>query len=658
MSDYLSPASNLPPEQEAIRAKCFHPSGTFIEFPKEEIEQSIPERFEKIVRFYPDRLAVRTKSRALTYDELNKAANRLARAILTQRGQGQEPVALCLRDGVQLITAHLAVLKAGKFSLGLDPSASPDRRAHLLRDSQAALVVTDAETGPIARHGVNREQQVINMDEAVSSTGEQDLGLAISPRDYSYLRYTSGSTGQAKGALKTHRHVMHAVMNATNYFHICAADRSMLLSRSSCLGKYAFEVLLNGATLCPFYIADEGLAYLADWLIQEQMTIYNSFPTAFRHFLSALPGTWNFSKLRLIRLADEPVYRSDVELYRKHFSSDCLLVNSFCSTETGPMCLYFLDKAMEVAGTSVPAGFPVDGMEVLVLDEHGKQVGSNQPGEIAVRSRYLSSGYWGRPELTQEKFFSGPQTEEERLYLTGDLGQFSDDGCLELLGRKDFQVKIRSFRVDVGEVEAELAVHPGVKEVAVIGKKDHSENTRLVAYLVPHSRPAPTVSSLRAFLKDRLPDHMIPTAFVTLDKLPLLSTGRVDRRALPDPGHARPELDTAYVTPRTAIERELWRIWTEVLGLGQIGVHDNFFDLGGDSLTATRVVSQVIKAFQLDLPVKSLFDSPTVAEMAIVVAQNQAKKVGQEELARLLSELESITEDEAQRLLAKESFAG
>jgi amino acid adenylation domain-containing protein len=658
MSDYLSPASNLPPEQEAIRAKCFHPSGTFIEFPKEEIEQSIPERFEKIVRFYPDRLAVRTKSRALTYDELNKAANRLARAILTHRGQGQEPVALCLRDGVQLITAHLAVLKAGKFSLGLDPSASPDRRAHLLRDSQAALVVTDAETGPIARHGVNREQQVINMDEAVSSTGEQDLGLAISPRDYSYLRYTSGSTGQAKGALKTHRHVMHAVMNATNYFHICAADRSMLLSRASCFGKNAFEVLLNGATLCPFYIADEGLAYLADWLIQEQMTFYYSFPTAFRHFLSALPGTWNFSKLRLIRLEGEPVYRSDVELYRKHFSSDCLLVNSFCSTETGPMCLYFLDKAMEVAGTSVPAGFPVDGMEVLVLDEHGKQVGSNQPGEIAVRSRYLSSGYWGRPELTQEKFFSGPQTEEERLYLTGDLGQFSDGGCLELLGRKDFQVKIRSFRVDVGEVEAELAVHPGVKEVAVIGKKDHSENTRLVAYLVPHSHPAPTVSSLRAFLKDRLPDHMIPTAFVTLDKLPLLSTGRVDRRALPDPGHARPELDTAYVTPRTAIERELWRIWTEVLGLGQIGVHDNFFDLGGDSLTATRVVSQVIKTFQLDLPVKSLFDSPTVAEMAIVVAQNQAKKLGEEELARLLSELESITEDEAQRLRAKESFAG
>lgn len=635
MSDHLSPSSNLPPEQEAIRAKCFHPSGTFIEFPQEEIEQSIPERFEKIVRGFPDRLAVRTKSRTLTYDELNKAANRLARAILTQRGQGQEPVALCLRDGVQLITAHLAVLKAGKFSLGLDPSASPDRRAHLLSDSQAPLVVTDAETGLIARHGVNREQQLINMDEAVSSTGEQDLGLAISPHDYSYLRYTSGSTGQAKGALKTHRHVMHAVMNATNYFHICAADRSMLLSRSSCLGKYAFEVLLNGAALCPFYIADEGLAYLADWLIQEQMTLYNSFPTAFRHFLNALPGTRNFSKLRLIRLADEPVYKSDVELYRKHFSSDCLFVNSFCSTETGPMCVYFLDKAMDLPSTSVPAGFPVDGMEVLVLDEHGNQVGSNQPGEIAVRSRYLSSGYWGRPELTQEKFFSGPQTEEEPTYLTGDLGQFSEDGCLQLLGRKDFQVKIRSFRVDVGEVEAELAVHPGVKEVAVIGKKDHSENTRLVAYLVPHSQPSPTVSSLRAFLKDRLPDHMIPTAFVTLDKLPLLSAGKVDRRALPDPGHARPELDTPSVTPGTAIERELCRIWTQVLGLGQLGIHDNFFDLGGDSLMATRVVSQVIETFQVDFPLKALFDSPTVAEMAIVVAQKQAKQVAKEELARL-----------------------
>jgi acyl-coenzyme A synthetase/AMP-(fatty) acid ligase/acyl carrier protein len=542
-------------------------------------------------------------------------------------------------------------LKAGKFSLGLDPSASPTRRSHLLSDSQAALVVTDLETDHVARHWINREQ-LINMDEPASTPSEGNLGLSISPGAYSYLRYTSGSTGQAKGGLKTHRHVLHAVMNATNYFHIGAADRSMLLSRDSSFGKYAFEVLLNGTALCPFYIEEEGLAELANWLIQEQITIYYSFPTAFRHFLSALPDRRNFCNLRLIRLEGEPVYKSDVELYRKHFSSDCLLVNSFSSTETGPMCLYFIDKNTEVNGTCVPAGYPVDGMHVLLLDDHGKELGLNQSGEIAVRSRFLSSGYWRRPEQTREKFFSEPQTEEERVHLTGDLGKISENGCLELFGRKDFQVKIRSFRVDVGEVEAVLAVHPGVKEITVVGKKDQSENTRLIAYMVPHSYPAPTISSLRDFLKARLPDYMIPAAFVTLDKLPLLSTGKVDRSALPNPGNGRPELDTPYVAPRTEIEKQLWRIWTEVLGLGQLGVHDSFFDLGGDSLAAARVVSQVIKTFQLELPLKALFESPTVANMALVITQNQAKNVGEEELARMLREVEAISEDEARDILA------
>jgi amino acid adenylation domain-containing protein len=647
--------TNLPPEQEGIRAKCFHPTGTFVGFPKEEIEQSIPERFEKIVRAYPERLAVKSKTGSLTYDGLNRASNRLARAILARTGLRPGPVGLFLEDGVQLITAHLATLKAGKFSFGLDPAGSGTRTTHLLDDSQTSLIVADRKTELVARQRANRVTDRINMDELDSGLGEENLGLSISPEAYCYVRYTSGSTGQAKGGLKTHRHVLHAVMNATNNFHICADDRSMLLTRASSLGKYAFEALLNGAALGLFYAQEEGLVELADWLIQEQITMYYSFPTAFRHFVNALSYSNNFPKLRLIRLEGEPVYRSDVELYRRHFSSGCLLVNSFSSTETGPICLYFLDKDTEVTGTCMPVGYPVDGMRVLLIDEFGETVACNQTGEIAVKSPFLSSGYWQRHELTQAKFQSPDDHGKERVYLTGDLGRWSEDGCLELIGRKDLQVKIRSFRVDVGEVEAVLKLHPDVREIAIIASKDRSDNTRLTAYVVPHSYPPPTINGLREFLKQRVPDYMIPAAFVILEKLPVMSTGKVDRRALPDPGTSRPKLDTPYVVSRTQDEEELARIWAEVLSVNQVGIYDNFFDLGGHSLAATRVVSQVIKKFQLEVPLQSLFQSPTIAEMAAVILKHRGQRLGEKELERMLGELEALSDEEVQRRLSEET---
>ena len=228
----------LPPEQEAIRAKCFHPSGAFVEFPMEDVETSIPARFEKIVRMYPERVAVKTKTQTLSYSELNRAANRLARIILARRGEGPEPVGLFLMDGAHVIMAHLAVLKAGKFSMSLDPLASLDRTRHLLNDSRTALVITDKSSSSIADLWDDREIGQIDIDERDCMAGEDDLQITIPCEAYTYLRYTSGSTGQAKGALKTHRHVLHAVMNATNNFHICAEERSTILTPDASLGKY------------------------------------------------------------------------------------------------------------------------------------------------------------------------------------------------------------------------------------------------------------------------------------------------------------------------------------------------------------------------------------------------------------------------------------
>jgi non-ribosomal peptide synthetase component F/acyl carrier protein len=651
----LSPHfTTLPPEQEAIRAKCFHPAGAFEEFLPEDLEGSIPERFEKIVRKYPDRIAVKTRSHEVSYDGLNRAANRLARVILAKTGQDPKPVALFLEHGVPPIIANLGILKAGKVAVQTDPAAERSRIAHLLADSQAALVITNTKNYSMARERMNAKHSLINMDELDSSLSDVNPKLSIPSNAPASVRYTTGSTGQAKGSVKTHRHELHAVANLTKYFRICADDRVIMLGRHV-LGKHTFEALLNGGTLYPFDLREEDLVTLGRWLIQQEITIYKSFPTAFRHFVDTLSGHESFPKLRLIRLEGEPVYSADLELYKKHFASNCLFVNSFSSTETGTVCVYFADKNTQIDGHRIPVGYPVDGMEVLLLDELGRDVGPNQLGEIAVRSRFLSAGYWQKPELTREKFHLEPGTEKEQLYLTGDLGEMSEHGCMVLLGRKDFEIKIRGSRVDVSQTEAALAEHPGIKELTVVPKKLPSGDTRLVAYLVARQSPAPAATDLRHFLKQRLPEFMIPTAFVVLDKLPLLATGKVDRRELPDPGDRRPELDTPYVSPRTGIESELRRIWTEVLGISRIGIHDSFFDLGGHSLAATRVVSQVIKQFQLELPLQSLFESTTVATMAAVITEHQGKKVGEKELDRILTELESLTDEEARRLLADKS---
>ncbi len=300
-------------------------------------------------------------------------------------------------------------------------------------------------------------------------------------------------------------------------------------------------------------------------------------------------------------------------------------------------------------------GFPLDDNKVLLLNEDGQEVGFNQVGEITVKSRYLALGYWGKPELTREAFHPDPAGADQRIYRMGDLGRRLPNGCLELLGRKDSQVKIRGYRVEVAEIEMQLLELDTVKRVAVVAQIDVSGNQRLVAYIVPGDQPAPTTSELRRILAEKLPVYMIPSAFVMLDTLPQLPNGKLDRRALPALGTARPELESPLLLPRTPVEQALAEIWAEVLGLEQVGIHDNFLELGGDSLLASQVISRVIQAFQVEVPLRSLFDSPTVAKMALIIVQNQAKRAEQEHIDRMLAELEGLSDEQAQRLLTDEN---
>ncbi|MEJ1931206.1 AMP-binding protein, partial [Nostoc sp. NIES-2111] len=449
----------------------------------------------------------------------------------------------------------------------------------------------------------------------------QNPGREIDPDTAAYLIYTSGSTGKPKGVIHNHRHSLHYCMNDTNTLLISAADRVIFLYSCGALGGILclFYTLLNGASLYLFNVKEDGLTNLVTWLIEEEITIYHSFATLFRHFVDSLTGTEQFPKVRLVKLGGEAALQRDVENYRKYFSANSVLYASLGATETGTFCNFIVDKDSEITTSNVPIGYPVADMEILLLNDADEEVDDGDIGEIVVRSKYLALGYWRKPEQTKTVFFPAAENTQERIYRTGDLGRFEPNGCLIHMGRKDFQVKIRGFRVEVAEIEMALFKTGKLKEVVVVAREDIPHEKKLVAYIVSQEQIKPTTKKLRDYLQATLPEYMIPSAFVFLDSLPLTPTGKVDRLALPAPNFS---LENS-VSARDDLERQLIEIWETVLGVQPIGVQDNFFELGGDSLLAVRIFAQLEQKFGYQLPLAALFPSATVEAIAQIIREKQ-----------------------------------
>jgi amino acid adenylation domain-containing protein len=654
MNDSWNQGFSLPPEQQAIRDRCFHPEGGYKEFRKHEIEQSIPERFEEMVRRYPGRLAIKMDDRRLTYDELNQAANRVAHRILEVRRTGGEPVALLLEHGVNIITGILAVLKTGSPYVALDPYFPPDRLRYILQDSRANLVLVDGQNSRFANLLELDSARLLDFDALEDSWSTANLGLAMSPDAISHLIYTSGSTGKPKGVIQNHINILQETMVYTNGFHISERDRMTLLA--SCASgqgaKNAFAALLSGASLFPLEVKSRGLKQVIRHLIEENITSYHSSVTLFRQWVGALTGAERFPDLRLIRLASQQVIKKDVESYKRHFADHCILVNALSSSETGTFRWFFINKETSIDHDEVPVGYPLDDKTALLINDDGEETKRGDIGEIAIRSRYLSPGYWCQLELTESKFSPNPASQE-RTYHTGDLGRLFADGCLIHVGRKGLRVKIRGYSIEIAEIEKALMEHDKVKDTGVVAWDDGQEEKYLVSYLVPHPNSALNVDELRAFLKLKLPDYMIPVAFIFMDSLPL-TNGKLDRQALPKPEGKRPQLQVPYVDPRSETEQRLVEIWEQVLQRRPVGINDNFFDLGGHSLAASRVLSRAMQLFQVELPIKAFSESSTVAEMAALIERCEATRASEETLHRMLSEVEAMTDEEAQRQLAGE----
>lgn len=658
--DPVDPATCAFPTEQTARGRCFGPRNPFVRFAREDVEQSIAQRFEHLVARYPERNAIVTGNQSLTYKELNRAANRLAHVMVQLRGTGSEPVALRLEHGADLIVAILAVLKAGKIYVYLDPSFPETRIADILEDSQPGLIVTNSRNLYRSSEWAQSPVEQINIDDLDPSLSTENPGIAISPDALAWILYTSGSTGRPKGVVHNHRNLLHNIMTYTNGMHICADDRLTLLHSCNVItsAKNLFGALLNGATLYPFNVREESIRRLAAWLMQEEITVYHSVPSLFRQLVETLNLEDSFPKLRLIALGSEAVTKRDVEAYRKHFSSDCILVNLLGSTELATYRQYFVDQVSAIPTSIVPAGYAVEDKEIRLLDDTGSEVGSDCSGEIAVKSRYLAIGYWRDPAGAKTAFAAGSTGQDERVHLTGDLGRMLPDGCLIYLGRKDFQVKVRGHRVDLAEVEMALLDHAAIKDAVVVAHDGDREGKFLTGYIVPVHQEAVTVGALRSFVAEKLPDYMVPSYFVLLDALPFTADGKVDRQNLPLPDRARRNPDASFVPPRTPVERQLADLWCEVLALEQVGIRDNFFDVGGHSLAATQLISRVHDIFKVDLPVSSLLARPTVANMAAVVVQYQAEMADPDGIAEDLVELDKLSEEEARRLVGQVNVKG
>ncbi len=597
-------------------------------FPRAEIEQTIPSCFERRARLHAQRLAVKTATHQWTYDQLNREANRIAHAILAQDKAGRTPVVILLEQGALPIAALLGVWKAGKIAVPLDPSTPVHRLGQLAVEASPTCVVTNERHRDSAHRIIEDKGAVVSLDALDRDVPEHNPSVDGVPDDPAMILYTSGSTGRPKGTVCDHRVWIHNARNYINAFQVGPEDRLTLFALATSQAiKNIFLGMLSGACLFPHDARQHGTDEVVSLLSRERITITVLGASLFRALSDALEGNLaGLPALRMIRLGSETVQASDLELYRRHFPPHCRLVNGLASGEMQTIRFFSIDHETRVAGNLVPVGYPVEDKTVLLLDDTGQEVAPGEVGEIVVESRFLGSEYWRRPDLTAAAFRPAATPGGPRRYHSGDLGRLEPDGALVCLGRKNARVKIRGHGVDLIEIETALRGLEPVKEAVVVAREGRMGYAQLVAYVVPPALPGPTNGALRQALQERLPDYMIPSTFVVLGALPRTTSGKTDHQALPEPGRPYRDPHRTPTLPSTPVEVAIANIWSSVMKLEAIDVHDHFYDLGGESLQAMRIMAGVRKTLSVDIDLQSLLEAPTIAEMAEVIGRRLAAR--------------------------------
>ncbi|MEH2104794.1 amino acid adenylation domain-containing protein [Nostoc sp.] len=588
---------------------------TKVDYPK---HLCIHQLFEAQVEKIPDSIAVVFQEQQLTYQELNYQANQVAHYLQSLGVKPEVLVGICVERSLDMIVGMLGILKAGGAYVPLDPTYPQERLSFMLSDSQVQVVLTQEKfVEELTASGAN----LICLDDKESFQREsnENPSSGVAPENLAYVIYTSGSTGTPKGVLIQHQGVCNLVQAKVKLFDVQQNSRVLQFASFSFDASVSeiFVALCSGASL--YLGTQDCLRPGADLmrLLQEQSITHVTLPPT---ALAAFPKE-ELPNLQILIVAGEacnPKLIAEWSKGRRFFNAYGPTESTVCATV----------GECTSGDTQLTIGRAIANTQIYILDQNQQLVPIGTPGELYIGGDGLARGYLNRPELTKDKFIPHPFEEAEgrRLYKTGDLARFLPDGNIEFLGRIDHQVKIRGFRIELGEIEALLSQHPDVQQAVVIAREDIPGDKRLVAYIVPNQKLDVSVTSLKRFLQEKLPNYMVPAVFVILDSLPLTSNGKVDRQNLPKCDRTRPDLEETFIAPRNSTEETLASIWAELLGLEQIGINDNFFNLGGHSLIAAQILSRIREGFQVELFFHHIFANPNIAGLAELIEQHSQLK--------------------------------
>jgi len=622
-SDTLNPLETEPFLDDAERHKVLVEwNDTACDFPH---DMCFHQLFERQVERTPDAEAVVFGEWTLSYRELNSRANHLAHH-LRSLGVGPETlVGISVERSIEMVVGILGILKAGGAFVPLDPSYPQDRLAFMIEDSSIEVLLTQEwlveHLPPFSGTIIYLEQLENGSDRSYTTHTDENLDINTTPQNAAYVIYTSGSTGTPKGVVIAHRGLCNLATAQIRAFNVQPSSRVLqyaALSFDASVSEFAMA-LLQGAALVIAPPEDLMPGERLISLLRDHAITTVTFPPS---VLALLPPE-EFPDLRTIIVAGEACW---AELVERWAVDGRLFCNAYGPTEN-TVCISIAECAPD--GCKPTIGRPLANVQVYVLDENMRLAPLGVPGEIYAGGEGLARAYLNRPDLTATRFVPNPYSTVPgaRLYRTGDRGRYLPDGELEFLGRVDHQVKLRGFRVEPGEIEAVLCRHDAVRDAIVVARGERNGDKRLVAYVVGDAE----ASELRNYLHEQLPDYMVPSAWVTLDALPLTTNGKVDRKALPAPDSQRPELSSAYIAPRSAIERDIAAVWQEALGIENPGVNDNFFDLGGHSLQAVRVHARLRAKFEKNLLLFELFQFPTIAAMAKYISNGYTEESSAEQ---------------------------
>jgi amino acid adenylation domain-containing protein len=594
----------------------------------------IHQLFEATVERTPDAVALVFEDQQLTYQELNARANQLAHHLQTLGVEPDVLVGICVERSVEMVVGLLGILKAGGAYVPLDPAYPQQRLAFMLEDALVPVLLTEAR---LLERLPNHQAKLVCLDtnweanaySCAKQYAQHNPKSCHTADNLAYAIYTSGSTGKPKAVAVPHRAVSRLLFN-TNYINLEPLDVVAFVSNCA-FDAATFEIwgaLLHGARLVGFTrdVALSPQDFTAQ-LRQQEISVLFLTSALFNHLALEIPSAFN--SVRCLLVGGETVEPKSVKQMLENGLPGSLL-NVYGPTESTTFASWYKVLEVPTGVTNIPIGRPLSNTQIYLLDAQLQPVPVGVSGELYIGGAGLARDYLNRPDLTALAFIPNPFTNQPgtRLYKTGDLARYLPDGNIEFLGRSDQQVKIRGFRIEVGEIEAVLSQHPAVLQTVVIAREHVSGDRRLVAYLVPKQESAPTIIDLRSFLKEQLPEYMMPSAFVLLDTLPLTPNGKVDCRALPAPDTSQTSLEIGFVPPRTPFEQSLAAIWAEVLGLKQVGIHNNFFELGGDSILSIQVIARANQA-GLELTPKQLFQHQTIAELAAVAGTTISVKAEQ-----------------------------